>query len=297
MRLRPFEYHEPASLDEVFALVDRHGEDVRLLAGGTALLLMIRYGIVRPAHVASLHRLDALRGIQVDGDVLRLGTLTPHAEIAGSRLVRDHCPLLAAASARVATPAIRNMGTIGGNLCYAESASDVAPALLALGARVVLASRRGRRTVELAAGFYRGMYETSVEEDEILVEIEVPRQRTPGAATYVKWSPRSAEDKALVGVAAIVHGEGGVCRDIRLALGGVDPTPVRLPQAEGLARGQRLRGDLIRSVARAAAQETHPITDVQGSAEYRREMVEVWVARALRELQPQLGGAPVNGAQ
>lgn len=295
MRLRPFEYHEPASLDEAVDLVGCHGEEARLLAGGTALLLMIRYGLVRPGHVASLHRLDALKGIRQAGDVLRIGALAPHAEVATSPVVREHCPVLAAASGRVATPAIRNMGTIGGNLCYAESASDVAPALLALGARAVLSGRRGRRTVELASGFYRGMYETSLEEGELLVEIEVPRQPAPGAATYVKWSPRSLEDKALVGVAAVVHGEGGVCRDLRLALGGVDPTPVRLRRAEGLAHGQRLQEDLIRSVARTAAEDADPIADVQGSAEYRREMVEVWVARALRQLQPQLGGAGGNG--
>jgi carbon-monoxide dehydrogenase medium subunit len=292
MRLRPFEYHEPADLGEVLDLAGRHGEELRLLAGGTALLLMIRHGLVRPAHVASLHRLAGLGEIRLDGDRVRIGALAPHAAVAGSPVVREHCPVLASAAGRVATVAIRNMGTIGGNLCYAESASDVAPALLALGARAVLAGRGGRRTVALAGGFYRGMYETALEEGEVLVEIEVPRQPSPGAATYVKWSPRSLEDKALVGVAAVVEADAGACRDLRLALGGVDPTPVRLPDAERLARGQRLDEDLIRAVARAAARAVDPIADVQGSAEYRRAMVEVWVARALREVRRGLGGAP-----
>jgi carbon-monoxide dehydrogenase medium subunit len=240
MRLRPFEYREAGSLEEALALVGEDGDDIRLLAGGTALLLMIRYGIVRLQRVVSLHRLDDLRGVRRDGDVLRIGALTSHAEIAASPLVREHCPVLAAAAGRVATPAIRNMGTIGGNLCYAESASDPAPALLSLGARVVLARRGGRRTVPLADGFYRGFYETSMAEGEILVEIEVPRQPT-GAGTYVKWSPRSLEDKALVGLAAVLDLDArrGVCRDLRLGLGGVNPTPVRLPRAEAAARGQR----------------------------------------------------------
>jgi carbon-monoxide dehydrogenase medium subunit len=284
MRLRPFEYHEPATLDEVFDLVARHGADeVRLLAGGTALLLMIRYGIIRPGHVASLHRLDGLRGIRLDGDRLRIGALTPHADVAASPLVREHCPVLAAATAQVATPAVRNMGTIGGNLCYAESASDPAPALLSLGAAVVVGGRRGRRVIQLD-GFYRGMYETSMEDGEVLLEIEVPRQASPRTATYVKWSPRSLEDKALVGIAAVATPEGPTCRELRLGLGGVNPTPVRLPAAEAMARGQRLDDDVIRAVARAAAAEVDPVSDVQGSAEYRRAMVEVWVARALRRL-------------
>lgn len=288
MRLRPFEYHAPATLEEALDLAGRHGEDLRLVAGGTALLLMIRYGIVRPAHVASLHRLDALKGIRLDGDAVRVGALTPHAEIAASPLVREHCPVLAAAVARVATVAIRNMGTIGGNLCYAESASDVAPALLVLGASAVVRGRGGQRTVPLADGFYRGLFETALEEGEVLVEVLVPRQPRGSAATYIKWSPRSMEDKALVGVAALADGAAGVCRELRLALGGVNPTPVRLGAAETAARGQRLNDAVIRAVAREAARATDPVTDVQGSAEYRRDMVEVWVARALREVAGRL---------
>lgn len=284
MRLRRFEYHEAGSLPDALDLVERYGEDARLLAGGTALLLMIRYGIVRPAHVVSLERIGDLRGVRRDGDVLLIGALTPLADVAASPVVREHARLLAAAAGRVATPAIRNMGTLGGNLCYAESASDPAPALQVLGARAVLESPRGRRAVPLADGFFRGFYETALEEGEILVEVEVPRE-PPGVSTYVKWSPRSLEDKALVGLAAVLDAEGGVCRDLRLAVGGVNPTPVRLPRAEAVARGQRLGDDLVAAVARTAAAEVDPIADVQASADYRREMVGVWLRRALGDLR------------
>lgn len=285
MRLRRFQYHEVDRVDEVLALVQRYGEDLRILAGGTALLLMIRHGIVSPAHVVSLHRIPALRGIREDGDVIRIGALTSHAEIAGSEAVRRRCALLAAAVRRVATPAIRNMGTIGGNLCYAESASDVAPALLCLGARAVVEGPRGRRSVALTEGFYRGFYETALELGEVLVDVEVPAQ--VGAGRYIKFSPRSMEDRALVGLAVLADGDaaGGRCRELRLGLGGVNPTPVRLAKAEQLARGQVLSEALIREVASAAAAEVDPIADVQGSAEYRREMVRVWVRRALEELR------------
>lgn len=283
MRLRRFEYHEAGSVPEALDIVHRHGEDARLLAGGTALLLMIRYGVVRPAHVVSLERLGELRGVRRDGDVLRIGALTAHAELAASPVVREHAPVLADAAGRVATPAIRNMGTLGGNLCYAESASDPAPALLALGARAVLEGRSGRRVVALVDGFYRGFYETALEEGEILVEIEVPQQPV-GVSAYVKWSPRSREDKALVGLAAVLDAEGDACRDLRLGLGGVNPTPVRLLRAEATGRGQRLTGDLVAAVARAAMDEVDPLSDVQGSADYRREMVGVWVRRTLVEL-------------
>lgn len=285
MRLRRFEYHEARQLDEGEHLVARHGEDLRLLAGGTALLLMIRYGVVTPAHVVSLHALDGLRGIREEDGAIRIGALTSHAEVAASEAVRRRCPVLAAAARSVATPAIRNMGTIGGNLCYAESASDPAPALLALGARAVVAGQGGRRTIPLGEGFYRGLYESAVEPGEVLVEVEVPAE-PPGASQYLKWSPRSLEDKALVGLAAVVEGEGETCRDLRLGLGGVNPTPVRLPAAERIARGQRLTVEVIREVARAAAAEVDPVSDVQGTAEYRRQMVEVWVRRTLDGLRP-----------
>lgn len=292
MRLRRFAYHEAGSLAEAVDLVDRHGDEARLLAGGTALLLMIRYGIVRPAHLVSLERVAELRGIRHDGEALRIGALTSHADVAASALVRTHAPLLAAAAGRVATPAIRTMGTLGGNLCYAESASDPAPALLALDARVVLAGAAGRRTVRLAEGFYRGFYETSMDEGEILVEIEVPPQPA-GASAYVKWSPRSREDKALVGLAALVgRDDGDVCRTLVLAAAGVAATPVRLARAEAAGRGLRLDEATIRAVARAAAEEVNPIADVQGSAEYRRQMLEVWVARTLRDLGGERAGNP-----
>jgi carbon-monoxide dehydrogenase medium subunit len=291
MRLRPFEYHEPASLAEALDLAQQHGDDARLMAGGTALLLMIRYGIVRPRHVVSLHRLADLGGLRLDGDTLRIGALTPHAEVAASPLVRQHCPVLAEAAGRVATPAIRNMGTIGGNLCYAESASDVSPALLSLGARAVIAGRAGSRTADLADGFFRGFYETALGEGEILAAVEVPRQPA-GRGTYVKWSPRSLEDKALVGIAAIVDRgpADDTCAALRLGLGGVNAVPVRLARAEAVGRGQRLSDDVIGAVARAAAEEVDPIADVQASAEYRRQMVEVWVARALRSLRGPTSG-------
>jgi carbon-monoxide dehydrogenase medium subunit len=283
MRLRRFEYHEAGSVAEAIDLADRHGDDARVMAGGTALLLMIRYGIVRPAHVVSLERLDELRGIRRDGDVFRIGALTTHADLAASPDVRAHAPVLATAAGRVATPAIRNMGTIGGNLCYAESASDPAPALLALGARAVVQGRSGRRVVPITEGFYLGFFETSLEPGEILVELEVPRQ-PGGPSTYVKWSPRSLEDKALVGLAAVLDADGDTCHELRLGLGGVNPTPIRLPRAEAAARGQRLTDETIAAVARAATGEIDPLSDVQGSADYRREMVGVWVTRALRGL-------------
>ena len=154
-----------------------------------------------------------------------------------------------------------------------------------------MASRGGRRSIPLAQGFYRGFYETSLEEGEVLVEVEVPAQPAPGAGTYVKWSPRSLEDRALVGLAAVVVSDGEAVRELRLGLGGVNPTPVRLPAAEGLARAQTLTDELIREVARTAATEVDPISDVQGSAEYRREMVDVWVNRALREIRERLAAS------
>ena len=256
MRLRPFEYHAPATLEEALDLAGRHGEDLRLVAGGTALLLMIRYGIVRPAHVASLHRLDALKGIRLEGDAVRVGALTPHAEIAASPLVREHCPVLAAAAARVATVAIRNMGTIGGNLCYAESASDVAPALLVLGASAVVRGRFGHRAVPLADGFYRGLYETALEEEafpfeERAIEVHQKNLELLASGVYNPWI-----DKSLARLAELVPGRYAKSEASSGWLASIDTYAYRAPLAPAPAPDPARTAAVPEAAAPAAEEQT-----------------------------------------
>jgi carbon-monoxide dehydrogenase medium subunit len=281
--LPAFDYQEPATLAEAIALLGGHGDDARLLGGGTALTIMLRSRLLRPRLLVSLAAIPALCGIEADGE-LRIGAMTSHRAIERSPAVRAAAPLLAEACGRVGSPAIRNMGTLGGSLAHGEAASDPAPALLALEARVTLAGPAGERTVPLD-GFFRDFYETAVGAGEVLTAIHVPRPPAGARSTFVKYTCLAEEDRALVSVAAlVVPGPDGACADVRLGLGGVAPVPLRVREAEALLRGRAPTPARIGEVAAAAAAATDPLDDRQGSAAYRREMTRVWVARALAEL-------------
>jgi carbon-monoxide dehydrogenase medium subunit len=281
--LPAFDYEEPATLAEALALLGAPGGEARLLAGGTALTIMLRSRLLRPRLLVSLAAIPDLVGIRVNGDV-RIGAMTSHRAIERSPAVRAAAPLLADACGRVGTPTIRNMGTLGGNLAHGEAASDPAPALLALDARVTLAGPAGERTVSLD-GFFRDFYETTLADGEVLTAVLVPRPPPGARSTFVKYTCLAEEDRALVSVAAlVVPGPDGTCADVRLGLGGVAPTPLRARAAEALLRGRAATPARIAEVAEAAAAATDPLDDRQGSAPYRREMTRVWVARALAEL-------------
>jgi carbon-monoxide dehydrogenase medium subunit len=278
--LPAFDYREPATLAEAIALLGEHGGDARLLAGGTAMAIMLRSRLLRPRLLVSLAAIPGLAGVHANGD-LRIGAMTSHRAIERSPVVRAAAPLLAEACGRVGSPAIRNMGTLGGNLAHGEAASDPAPALLALDARVTLAGPAGERTVPVD-GFFRDFYETAVEDGEILTAVHVPRLPAAARSAFLKYTCLSEEDRALVSVAAVVvPGPDGTCADVRLGLGGVAPTPLRARAAEECLRGRSATPARIAEAAAAAAAATDPLDDRQGSAGYRREMTEVWVARVL----------------
>ena len=285
MRLHPFGLVEPESLSEALDAVTRLDGEARLVAGGTALVPMIRLGLVKPDRLVSLHRVPALAEIRVDGAALEIGAMATHADIERSRVVREGWPLLAEAVRRVATPAIRTSGTIGGNLAYAEAASDPAPALLCHDAEVRVAGPRGSRTVPIAR-FFRGFYEAALEPGEIVTALRVPPPPAGARGGYIKFTSRSAEDKPLVGVAAlIVLDSAGRCADIRVALGGSAPTPIRAEGAERTLRGEALSDTVAHAAAETAARDADPLSDLMGSADYRREMIRVWVRRLLLALR------------
>jgi carbon-monoxide dehydrogenase medium subunit len=285
MRLPPFELIQPASLDEAVAALAGVDGDARLIAGGTALVPMLRLGLLRPARLVSLHRVAGLADLTMDGGALRMGAMASMAAVARSAIVRDGWPLVAEAARRVATPAIRSAATVGGNLAYAEAASDPAPALLCLGAEVEIAGPTGRRGLPLAR-FLTGYYETALAPGEIVTTVRVPAPPAGARSGYVKFCPRSLEDKPLVGVAALVvlDESGRRCREARIALGGAAPTAIRAARAESLLRGVALDEAAIAEAAGAAAAEASPLSDLMGTADYRREMVRVWVRRLLGSL-------------
>jgi carbon-monoxide dehydrogenase medium subunit len=285
VRLHPFRLVEPESLREALDAAAGLEGEARLVAGGTAIVPMIRLGLVKPDRLISLNRLSELTRIRLDGTALELGAMATLADIERSRVVRDGWPLLAEAARRVATPAIRTSGTIGGNLAYAEAASDPAPALLCHDAEVRVAGPGGERALPVAQ-FFRGFYEAALEPGEIVTAVRVPAPPKGARGGYIKFTSRSAEDRPLVGVAAlIVLDEAGLCREARIGLGGVAPTPIRAGRAEAALRGEALSDTAVRASAETAAQEAEPLSDLMGSADYRREMIRVWVRRLLAALR------------
>jgi aerobic carbon-monoxide dehydrogenase medium subunit len=285
MRLRPFALVEPETVPEAVEILARLDGEARVIAGGTALVPTMRLGLVTPDRLVSLHRIAGLSEVRVDKGMLEIGAMTSLSALVGNRIVRDGWPLLAHAASRVATPSIRSSATLGGNLCYAEAASDPAPALLCLEAQVRVADSVGERVVPIGE-FFTGFYETAVAAGEILTGVRVPSMPEGARAGYVKFCPRSAEDKPLIGVAALVTLDGaGRMSDIRLALAGAAPTPIRARRAEAALRGETRTDSVFPAAADAAAIEADPLSDLMGSADYRREMIRVWVRRLLLSLR------------
>lgn len=288
MIVAPFDYVECADVEQAISILHKTGEEARVIAGGTALVPLMKHRIATADVLVGVSRIAALRRIEVvtDGSLL-VGSCVTHRAVSQAPAVRSHSPLLAEACGRVASPPIRAMGTLGGNLCYGESASDPSPALIALGADVILHGPAGRRRLAVE-DLFTGFYETAVAPGEVLEAVVVPAQTAGRRSRYLKWTPRAREDKPLVGLATVVdvesRGRARVCREARLGLGGVHPFPFRLREAERVLRGAEASPDVVRLAAGAAAAEVQPFDDLQASADYRREMTRVWVRRIVSEL-------------
>lgn len=275
-----FDLQEPATIGEAIALLSARGPGARVLGGGQSLLLMIRSGLVRPETLVSLNAVAGLTEISAGPmDGLSIGALATHASILTSPLVRERAPLLAAAVQSIGSTPVRNFGTLGGNLCHNEMGGDPPPALLALEAEAECAGPRGRRRIPLA-DFFTDYFSTALAPDEILTGIEIPRQPAGSRGVYLKHAMRPG-DLAIVGVAALLEIDDGVCRRARLALGGVAPVAFRAGEAEELLGGRRLDEKAIDAAAAAAAAMCDPMDDAHAPAEYRRKMARVFVRRAL----------------
>ena len=284
-RLPRFEYRRPRTLKEVLSLLSKKGtKGVKVFAGGTDLLPKLKSREVKASEIlVDLKGIPNLDYIQYNAkNGLRIGPLTTLNAIETSSVIRDKFSLLAQATHSMASPQVRNRGTIAGNICNAVPSADSAPALLTLGAKLKLVSLKGERTVSIE-DFFSGPNETVLSPREILREIRIPPLLAESRGVYLKLSPRRAMDLAIVGVAVLVVSQDGICKDIRVALGAVAPTPLRVKKAENILRGQRFSDALIEKVAEVASEEARPIDDHRASAEYRREMVAVLVKRAIKE--------------
>ena len=276
-----YELHRPASLEEALALLERH-DDAHVMAGATALVLLMRQGLVRPTRVVSL-RATGLAGIRRDTDgALWIGATTTIHDAETSDVVRAHWSALADALARVATVRVRCQATLGGNLAHADPAQDPPPMLIALGAEVQTARAGGTGRRIAAEDLFVDQFATALDPGELIVGIRVPALAPGARATFVKFLPRTEDDYATVSVAACVRMDGDRIAEARVALGSVGATPIRARRTE-----EALRGASPRAIAEAAAvvrDEIDPIDDLRGSAAYKREMARVWTERAVRAL-------------
>jgi carbon-monoxide dehydrogenase medium subunit len=281
--VRDFAFHSPATLTEAFELLDQHGDDARLIAGGTAVVLLMKQALLQPDHLISLDRVDALRGMQLADGELHIGALTRHREVETSELVREHASLLAEVYGQVASVRIRNAATVGGGLAHADPAQDPPAALIALGARVRLDSRESTREVPVDE-LFRDYYEAAIEPGEILAEVIVPVPDPNSRSVYLKFLPRTQDDYATIAVAVNGTTEGGLCHSVRVALVAAGPTPVRATEVERHLVGQAITVDTIRSAAEAVADQVDPLDDFRGSATYKRDMAVVFTRRALAQV-------------
>ncbi len=284
-RLPKFDYLCPHTVDEALSLLSRYKGRARLIAGGTDLIPKLKRRAVKaPEYIIDLKGIPELDYIRYDGDSgLTIGALATIADVEKSSVIKEKYNILFQAAESMASPQVRHRGTIAGNICNAVPSADAAPALLVLDAEVRLASKKGERTVKIA-DFFKGPSETVLKPDELLVEIHIPDFPEGSTGRYIKLSPRRAMDLATVGVAVVMIQEDGICRDMRIALGAVSPTPIRAGVAEEMARGKKLDAGLIERVAEAAATRCRPISDHRASAEYRTDMVKVLTNRAITEL-------------
>jgi carbon-monoxide dehydrogenase medium subunit len=277
-----FDYQEPTTLKKAFRLMEKYGDDARVIAGGTSLIIMMRQRLLTPKVVISLGRIpkfDRITFNQKDG--LRIAAGARHRDIELSLPVQKHYPLLHETFRKVAQPRIRNMGTVGGNLAAGDPLTDPGASLIALDADVTLARSKGQRNVRLDE-FFIDYYQTALEPGELLTEIHVPPAQRPGWS-HIKFTPRSIEDFATVGVAITLQAKNGTCDDIRIGLNSVASTILRARKAEEILRGKSITNAALQEMGEVAASECDPTDDNRGSAEYKREMVKVLVRRAVQE--------------
>jgi aerobic carbon-monoxide dehydrogenase medium subunit len=281
MKPAPFDYHRPASIGEAFDLLDRYGDDGRILAGGQSLVPALNMRLATPRAVIDINRLPGLDAIRVAADGLVIGALARHEALERSPLVREHAPLLTLALPHVGHAAIRTRGTLGGSLALADPAAELPACVVALDARIRVEGRIGRREIA-AADFFRGVYTTALEPGELVTEVVFPA--AAGWRSGFQEVARRHGDFALAGLAARARVEGGAIAEARLVFFGVGGAPVRARAAEAALAGRRPDTGVIDTARGALADELDPPGDVHGSPALRRHLAGVLLARVVAPL-------------
>jgi len=276
-----FDYHAPTSVADALALLDQHGEDAKLLAGGHSLIPLMKTRLAEPAVLIDLGKIDILSYINEQDGGLAIGAMTTYTALAASELVQSKAPILADASGQVADNQIRNRGTIGGSLSHSDPAGDLPAVALALGAQMKTSSSGAHRTIS-ADDFFVDLLTTALEPNEILSEISIPALPAGTGTAYVKFANK-ASHYAVVGVAAVVTvGSDGTCQRARIAITGAGPKATRATASESALVGSNLDDAAINAAASQAGEGIDFNEDVHASAEYRAHLTKVYAGRAIR---------------
>lgn len=278
--MRRFELALPESLDDCLRLLAQRGPETKLLAGGTDLLPQMKNSVVMPKRVIDLSGVARVKILECDAKGLRIGAAVPARQVEQDPRVREGYAAVAESAALLGSVQVRNLATVGGNICNAAPSADMAPPLVALEAQAVIAGPKGERRVPLS-DFFTGVRKTVVGPDELLVEIFVPAPGPHSGGCYIRHTPRRELDIAVVGVASQVTIANGVCAKARISLAAVAPTPVRATAAEAALEGKPLTPELIERAADLAGQAAKPISDQRGSADFRRHLVRILTRRTL----------------
>jgi carbon-monoxide dehydrogenase medium subunit len=279
--LKPFDFIQPTTIDGAILALAEHNPNVRILNGGTDYLVELKHAAQSPGVVVDVSRLQDLRGIEIIDAGLRVGAGTTHTEIMANPLIKEHVPAMIDAAHTVGALQTRNLGTLGGNLVTCVPSMDSGPTLLALDAKVTILGSKGTRQCSLT-DFFLGPRRTSLEPDELLLEIIIPKENLGKPASFIKFGLRKGQALALVNAASALWVEGNKFKDVRIALGAVAPVVMRATKAEALLEGQIISEDLVQEAAKIAVGEAKPIDDFRASKEYRNDLIEVGTRRTLQ---------------
>ena len=279
-----FKFIQPESFPDVIEALTQYGDEAKIIAGGTAVVLMLQQKLIAPEVLVSLGRVPDMDYIRAESDGLHVGPLALLRDVALSPVVQHLYPALAQSCAEVGNVRIQNQATLGGNVAEADYASDPPAVLMALNTLVIVSGPSGSRTIPLA-DFLLGFYTTVLEPDEVISEIFVPAIPGNNRMTYLKYKSRSSEDRPCVGVAAVARFEDDICTDLRVAVGAACEIPARLVEFEALAKGKPLSDELVNEIAEGYAANVDTLDDLRGSPWYRTQMVRVHVQRALKEVR------------
>jgi len=281
--IHDFIYLKPGTLQEALSMLSEHKDECKIICGGQSLLIVMRQGLLVTDYLIDIKGLKELSYITFDEkEGFKIGATTTHRMIETSEQIGQRCPVLVSVEKRLASIQVRNWGTIAGNLAHGDSSGDLAPTLIALNTKIKLASSQKSRVVPLEE-FYTGLFETALEKDELVVEVQIPPLR-PGTAVAYKKFNLIKNDQAIVGVAAAVTLErGGACKDARVVLSNAGVTPIRAKSAETVLIGKKLAGALLIKAGEAASGDAEPVSDIHASEEYRRHLVKVLTERMVKQ--------------